>query len=127
MVNPRQRLGVVEITVNGTPLDIVPGSATFDKGGKRRKTQNGDQGANFSVEFAPAKVEAEIFYGPGTRLANYENMDDLTVVVRCDTGQTYTMANAWEASDDRGIKAGDGGKHKLVFNADHKMVKEAGA
>lgn len=118
MVNPRQTLGIVEITVNGKPLNIVPGTGVFDKGGEYRKDQNGDQQHNFSVEKKPATVECEVFFGPTTRLADYEKMSDVTVVVRCDTGQVYTMANAWESSDGRGVKAGDGGKHKLRFTAD---------
>lgn len=115
MTNPHKRLGVVELTVNGKLLDTVPGTVTIDIGGKRRVTQDGDQGANFSTKLVGSKVEGEVFFGPNTRLADYGNLEDCTVVARCDTGQTYTIANAWEASDDLKVKAGDGGKHKIMF------------
>lgn len=123
MVNPRQTLGIVEVTVNGKALNIVPGTATLDFGGPRRKTQRGDRGANFSVEKVEAAVECEVYFDPATRLAEYNKQESVTVVARCDTGQVYTLAQAWLEGEIQ-PKAGDGGKHKLRYVAD--QAQEAG-
>jgi len=115
-INPNQGLGVVEVTINGKAVSVVPGTVMFTRGGFIAKSENGDTGPVIVRERVPARLEFETFFTPLTRLADYGNMRNATVVYRADTGQVYTMANAALIGDQE-IKAGDGGKHKLEFHA----------
>lgn len=118
MASKNQALGILEISVNGVMLNIAPGSGTFDPGGFGRNRQEGESQTMFSRKRRGAKAKCEAFFTSETSLKAYGDMSDCTVVVRCDTGQVYTMANAFlEDGDGLEIKGGEGGKHELTFGS----------
>jgi len=83
--------------------------------GIKRNIVKGAEIYGFTEEIVEASVEASFFHGNGLSLAAFRTMDDVTITFQCDSGATYTLANAWFA-DGKELGAKDG-KVGVTFTA----------
>lgn len=113
MANPNQVLGQCRIKVDGDTLES-DGESTLELGGPVREAVRGDyQAGAFSEKTAESKLETSILIKAGARLTDYSRIDNATVILNADTGQTYIIRNAYVA-EVVSFSTNDG-KAKLVF------------
>ena len=109
-----QRLGKALIKVDGQLLESRPG-AKLDIGGVVRDPVVGANSVHgFAEKIKEAVVECEISMGPETNIGAMAGWSDVTVVFECDTGQVYTVRNAW-LTEPPVVTAEEGGKVPLKF------------
>jgi hypothetical protein len=107
----QQRLGKVTIKIRGQKIDSMPG-ASLSFGGVSRKTVKGsNEILGFSEEPEEATIECTVSLGKGTSVKDLD-FDDATATFECDTGQVYSLANAWSA-DVLKLSSSDGGPISL--------------
>lgn len=107
-------LGWAFINVGGQRLRSMPG-AKIDLGGVSRKPVLGSSRLHgHSEEVKEATVECEIALAAGDSLNAIRNIVDTTVIFECDTGQRYTVRQAF-LMDPPVITEGEGGKIGLKF------------
>ena len=95
-MNKNHVFDIATIEVNGQLLNLGEGN-TFQFGGKVREEVVGDSGIFFKQKNKPAEVKANIVVTKGLSLATINGWDNVSVTFKCDTGQIYSMANAWVA------------------------------
>ena len=113
MANPNKVVGQAKITVDGEryPTD---GQSTLELGGVTREAVIGDYDASsFKETPAPSKVECSILVKQGRSLASIQAIDNATIVMEVDTGQTYVVRNAY-VSEVVSLSTNDG-KASVVF------------
>lgn len=93
-MNPNLMGKVVELIVNGVSLDIQE-DAEFTKDGYERTEEKGATKMGFHRSRVPAQVKASVKLKSGLSLGDLAAWEDLAVTVRLDSGQAYTMNNAW--------------------------------
>lgn len=97
MANPNQVVGQVRINVDGDTLD-TDGESTLELGGPSREPATGDyQAASFSEKTNPSKLTTKILVKRGTSLTALQRIDNATVSLRTDVGQTFIIRNAYVA------------------------------
>ena len=85
----------VVIKIDGKTFRTIKG-ATFDPGGKKKTSRAGSTRINgFTTEVVPSKLEFEINVGPETSLIDIANIDNATVSIEADTGQSWVINGAW--------------------------------
>jgi len=89
-------LGIVDLTVDGVTYKTGD-SSTFDPGGYTRPVVKGAKVYGYSEEVAESKVEAQVFIDAGFSFATFQAMTSSTVTLTTDTGQTWTIAGAWNS------------------------------
>ena len=104
-----KKLGVTAIKLNGTHYKTYPG-ATCDPGGKVRNERVGHDVHGYSESEKAGTVEFETDLGVGDSLDSFEGFVDGTVLVECDTGQTY-VGRDWWCAERPGFT--DGGDSKV--------------
>lgn len=106
MANPNQRLGKARIKVNGVELETMPG-ATLDLGGVTRTTVVGANAVLGPTETPkPARVECSVSLRAGQSAADL-NTDNATITFIGDTGQVWSIPNAW-SMETPVVNSGDG-------------------
>lgn len=108
--------GKAEVKVDGQAL-FVDESSKLMTGGVKRNTVKGDSVYGYAEETMEASVELNVFIGANTDIDAINAMDDVTVMFKCDTGQTYALAHAWLESPVEPAAATSGGKTPLKFVA----------
>lgn len=113
MANPNQVTGRVFIMVDGVRLASKEG-AKLNLGGVSRTGVAGDSGVHgFSEKTEIPFVECAISHKGDTDLEAIAAFNDETVIFQTDTGQTYTLRNAWLAKPPELTK----GEVQLHFEA----------
>lgn len=111
-----QRLGKARIKVGGGLVDSLPG-ATLDLGGN---TRNPVIGSNKVLGYAEtpkeARLECQVSMGKGTSMQAFDTTDT-TITFEADTGQVYSLANAWLVEPPK-LTASEGGPISLVYAAE---------
>lgn len=94
MASKLKQLGKVTIKVSDTQVNSMSG-ATLDLGGTARTTQVGSAKVlGFTEAPKQARVEFSVAVRQGFDPQSL-HVDDATIVFAGDTGQVWTLANAW--------------------------------
>lgn len=108
------RLGKAYIKADGDLLETLPG-AKIDIGGVTRTVVKGNNKIlGYSEQPKEATVECEIAIGPQTSLARLQAMSNVSITFEGDTGQTWTVKNAF-LTEPPVATDGEGGKVPLKF------------
>ena len=111
MANPKKVWGQSRIKVDGRVYE-TEGKSSLVMGGTVREHQEADfEAGHFSEKTAPSKLECSVLITSGVSLAELQAIEDATVTLEADTGQTYVIRHAYVADE---VSAGEG-KAKLVF------------
>lgn len=113
MANPNRVVGQVRVKVDGDILE-TDGQSTLELGGPMRTAVKGDyQAGSFSETTEPSKVEVNLLMKRGTSLAAIRAIDNATLTVETDVGQTYIVRGAYVA-ETISFNSNEG-KAKVVF------------
>ena len=99
MANPHRKLNLLDVQINGQAMTIEKVSA-FELGGFKRESAVSDSGVYFKRGQKQFKLTMTIIIREGSKLADFQNIEDATVIVTSDTGQSYTVSNAWVEQAD---------------------------
>ncbi len=100
MANPHRILNVIDLQINGKPIPHKEIS-TLTLGGFERTSENSASGVFFKQSLRPFKLAFTLPIGEDTKIGDFEKMDNITLVLTADTGQSYAVSNAWvETADD---------------------------
>lgn len=87
--------GIVTIELDGETLESETG-ATLNVGGVNREALITETGNIFAMETrVPATIECSVLHLTGTDLTTLANIVDGVLNFKCDTGQVYTITNAF--------------------------------
>jgi hypothetical protein len=109
-----QFLGIVDVIVDGLTL-LSGDDATLDPGGVTRTVVKGSKVHGFREEVREAKLEVSVAIDSSFSIDTYRNTTAATCNFQADTGQTWSMQNAW-CSDPPQISQKDG-KAKITFTS----------
>ncbi|MCS1359597.1 phage tail tube protein [Escherichia coli] len=107
-----QRQGVAFIRVNGMELETMEG-ASFTPSGTTREEVTGSRVYGWKGKPRAAKLECKIPGGGDIGLDEIIGWENITAEFQADTGETWMMANAWQADEPKN----DGGEISLVLMA----------
>lgn len=93
-MNPNLMGKVTELIVDGLALDIQE-DAEFTMSGYERTEEKGSTRISFHRSRVPATVKASVKLKADVSLATIAAWENVSVTVRLDSGQAYTMNNAW--------------------------------
>lgn len=111
-----QRLGKVRLKVAGALVDSMPG-ATLDLGGNTRNPViGGNKVLGYAETPKEARVEFQVSVARGTSLQAFDTTD-ATITFESDTGQVWSLANAWLVEPPK-LTASEGGPVQLVYAAE---------
>jgi len=111
MANPRKVWGQSRIKVDGRVYD-TEGKSTLELGGIARDAVEADfEAGHFTEKTVPGKIECSVLVTAGISLGELQAIDDATVTMEADTGQTYVIRHAY-VSETVSVSEG---KAKLVF------------
>lgn len=106
MANPLKRLGKAKIKIGSTLLETMPG-ATLDLGGVARTSQvGGNVVLGFTEAPKQSRVEFSVSLRSGVSAAELHT-DDATLTFEGDTGQVWSIRNAWSVETPV-VNSGDG-------------------
>jgi hypothetical protein len=108
-----QVLGRATIKYNGNTL-LTDKGAKLNMGGVERKAVEGDTVHGYAEEVKAPFIDCNISLRRGASLQAIVDITDATVTFEADTGQVYTLTNAWSSVPPE-ITAGDGGKVPVKF------------
>jgi hypothetical protein len=112
-----QVLGSVNIKVNGQMLRSNPG-AKLELGGPMREAVLGTKVVHgYHEKVQEAKLECEITLARGDSLDDIRNITDATLIFEADSGQSWSIANAF-LTEPPVVNEGEGGKVALKFSGD---------
>lgn len=113
MANLNRVVGQVKVYVDADVLE-TDGSSTMDIGGPAREGVAGDyQAGSFKESEKESKCETTILYKAGMSLSAIREIDNATLVMVTDIGQTWIIRNAYVA-ETISFSSSDG-KAKVVF------------
>ena len=112
MANPNRVVGQMKVKIDGDTF-ATAGETTLEIGGPMREAVPGDYDAgSFKEATKEAKAEVTLLYKRGVSLANLRSVDNATLILETDTGQTWIVRNAYVADV---ISFTQDGKAKVVF------------
>jgi len=115
MANKNRVLGQATVKVDGETFSTA-GDTQLEIGGPSREAVTGDYEAGaFMEKTMPAKATVNLLYKAGVSLANLRAIDNATVTVETDIGETWLMSNAYVA-EVISFSSSDG-KAQLVFQS----------
>lgn len=110
--NPNQLMGRALIRANGMELATLDGS-TFTPSGVVRSTVKGYRVLGYQEAVQEAHLECKIQQAPGgTSVDDINAMNNVTISFVADTGESWTIANAWS---DGGATLSDKGEIDAKF------------
>lgn len=89
-----QSLGVVYLVWGGQRIDVEEKSTSFSRGGRVAKAVQAGAKTTQSYAYMPSKVTAKFPLLGGMTLDGLTALNGTELQVQCDTGQTYTIAEA---------------------------------
>lgn len=108
-----QVLGRATIKWDGNTLETAKG-ASLDLGGTKQNTVIYGRKIGYAEETVPALVECQTALEAGMSLDRLRAIRSATITFLCDTGQTYTVRDAY-LTDPVKLKDGNGGEVELKF------------
>lgn len=112
MANPNKVIGQAKVSIDGTRI-ATSGETTLMIGGATRENVPGDYDAgSFRETIAPARAEIGVLTKAATDLANIRNLDNATVTIEFDNGQSWLMRNAYSVEPS---SIGQDGKSQIIF------------
>lgn len=111
-----QTLGIVDIIWRGRNIPVEKG-AKFRLGGIKNNAVTYGRKVGRAQEFQGSEVTATTNLERGQRLTNLFNPGEGELQVRCDTGQTFVMKDAFLMDDRPEVTGGEGGKIELKWAA----------
>ncbi|PTS73794.1 hypothetical protein DBR17_17745 [Sphingomonas sp. HMWF008] len=114
MANPNQVTGRAKVTIDGALL-FTAGDTTLEPGGIKREAVEGDYVAGSWRQggLMPAKIEVSMLARKDFDPIAFGAIEDATVMVQFDTGQTFVIRQAW--SEGPPTMATNDGKSKGVL------------
>ncbi len=100
--NPNQKRGRAVVKADGENLDL--GEVTFTLPGVKREDIN--EGKGFTEADAGGSVKGKHYKKKGDSMKRINEMDDVTIVITEDTGQTYICPHAWNVEPPESSKDG---------------------
>src|SRR4051812_33785820 len=95
MANPRKVWGQSRIKVDGQVFD-TEGKSTLEVGGTNREAVEADfEAGHFTEKTAPSKLTCSVLLTAGVSLRQLQEIDDATITMEADTGQTYVIRHAY--------------------------------
>lgn len=111
MANPNKVWGQSRIKTDGAVID-TEGKSSLEPGGTVRTEQEADFKAGmFSESTGSSKLECNVLMTAGVSLAALQAIDDATVTMEADTGQTYVIRHAYTSEK---VSVSEG-KAKLIL------------
>ena len=108
------KLGKAYIKMDGALLETLPG-AKLDLGGVTREPVIGNNKVlGYAEKPKESMLECEIAVGRATDLEQFRQATDVTVTFEADTGQVWSIRNAWLV-DPPQVSDSEGGKVPLKF------------
>jgi hypothetical protein len=105
-------MGRALIRANGQELSTLDG-ATFTPSGITRTTVKGYRVIGWQAATQEAHLECKVQQTPGgVSVDDINNMDNVTITFIADSGETWTIANAWS---DGGATLSDKGEIDAKF------------
>lgn len=114
--NPNQRLGRVVAKVDGNNLELR--EISWKLPGTKRDDLN--EGKEFTETDTGGWVKGKKYLKKGISLKQINEMDDGTLILTTDTGQTYMCSHAW--STDTPEMSKDGGEIEFHFAEAEEMT-----
>lgn len=108
-----QSVGILRIWWMGTQYDVIKGSS-LRLAGARNVTQVAGYSAHRSQEFQPGEVKATPLLLRGQSLATFTPGAEGELQVQADTGQSWTIPDAFIL--DAPTMTDDGGKMPITWN-----------
>lgn len=107
-------VGQARVTVSSLGLLDTDGQTTIEIGGPKRDAVQGDyQAGSWRETTEPSKIECSILVKENTSLSAVRAVEDDTITVEFDTGQTFIVRNGY-SSEVPSVATNDG-KAKIVF------------
>jgi hypothetical protein len=111
MANPNKVWGQARIKVDGAVYE-TEGKSSLEVGGSIRAHVEADFAAgHFTESTGPSKLETSILLTAGVSLVALQRIEDATVTLEADTGQTYVINHAFVTD---AVSASEG-KAKVTF------------
>jgi len=101
MANRNQVVGQVTIEIDGERMP-TSGESNLQIGGAQRENVPGDYNAgSFMERTVPARCTVGLLHRDGVSIASMRSIDNATLIMKADTGQTWVMRGAYfvEASE----------------------------
>lgn len=108
-----QLVGRVTVKHDGNVL-LTDKGAKLNMGGVERKPIEGDTVHGYAEETKAPFIECNISLAKGASLQEIKDITEATVTFECDTGQVYTLTDAWSSIPPE-ITGGEGGKIPVKF------------
>ena len=108
-----QVLGRATIKYNGNTL-LTDKGAKLNMGSVERKVVEGDTVHGYAEDAKAPFIDCKISLRRGASIKEIHDITNATVTFEADTGQVYTLIDAWSSIPPE-IEAGDGGKVPLKF------------
>ncbi|EQB31966.1 phage tail tube protein [Sphingobium ummariense] len=123
MANKNQVIGRARVKVNGQLIETA-GDTTFDPGGLTREPVAGDyEAAAYRVsEIRPARLEINLLTKAGFSALAWGAMEDETVSVEFDNGQSWVMRNAYAERTPQ-ITTSDGRAQAIAYSKPAEQVR----
>lgn len=110
-----QVVSIIDIVWKGTTLDVQKG-ASIKLGGIVNKTVTGGRKSHRAQDNEVTEVKAVVNFRKGDKIASLVDPTEGELQVVCDTGQTYTLPEAFLIGAP--TLTGGEGKLDLTWNAD---------
>jgi len=107
-----QVLGIIDIIWRGRNIPVEKG-AKFRIGGLKNNPVTYGRKVGRAQEYQGSMVTATTNLERGQRLGNLLDSGEGELQVRCDTGQTYVLKDAFLSGDRPETTGGEGGKIEL--------------
>ncbi len=95
MANPNKVWGQSRIKVDGAVID-TEGKSSLEPGGTNREGVEADYEAGlFTEKTAASKLTCSVLLRAGVSLTGLQAIDDATITMEADTGQTFVIRHAY--------------------------------
>lgn len=101
-----QVTGIVKLYVDGDLKRSKPG-ASISVGGKKREAVSGHSVYGFVEEVVESEIECTIAHMSDDDAVAMSNLTNVTVTFEADTGQKYTVKDAWTSEPCKVQSGGD--------------------
>lgn len=110
-----QTLGIIDIYFRGKLVPVEKGAKLRLSGLKNNAVVYGRR-VGRAQEFAAGEASGTTHFERGQRFADIYGADEGELQVKCDTGQTYVMPDAFLIDGPPEMTGGEGGKVELKWS-----------
>ncbi len=106
MNNPHRILNIIDVQINGQPIE-VKAISSIKLGGYQRTSEQAGSGTFFKQTMQPFGLSMAVLIKEDTKVMDFQHMDNITLILTADTGQSYAVSNCWVEQADS-IQKSDG-------------------